>query len=133
MTKAQKTILLTALFLIFSGIILGAFGAHGLKGKISELKIDSFKTGVNYQIYHGLGLLVLAVLLPFLSFNLKWIFRIMLTGLLFFSGSIYLLAIQEIFGLQIQKILGPITPIGGLFLIFSWCILFVKIAKQKII
>jgi uncharacterized membrane protein YgdD (TMEM256/DUF423 family) len=132
MTKFQKRMILIAIFLLFSGIILGAFGAHGLKGKISIEKIESFKTGVNYQIYHGLGILALAALYPFFNFSLKLIGNLMLLGIILFSGSIYLLACQELIGISIGKILGPITPIGGLLLIVSWGILFFKVAKQKI-
>jgi uncharacterized membrane protein YgdD (TMEM256/DUF423 family) len=131
MIRAQKTILLTSIFLVFSGIILGAFAAHGLEDKISQEKIESFKTGVNYQMYHGLGLLTLVALFPFFNFSVKWIFRFMIFGLIFFSGSIYILATQEIFGISISKFIGPITPIGGLLLIISWGILFVKVFKQK--
>jgi uncharacterized membrane protein YgdD (TMEM256/DUF423 family) len=132
MLNFQKTILLSAILLIFSGIILGAFGAHGLEGKISVEKIESFKTGVNYQMYHGLAFFALAALFPFFNFSLKLIFRLMLIGLLFFSGSIYLLATQVILGLSISRFLGPTTPIGGLLLIISWGILFYKVAKQKV-
>jgi uncharacterized membrane protein YgdD (TMEM256/DUF423 family) len=132
MTHLQKTILLTGMITICIGIILGAFGAHGLKGKISAEKIISFETGVKYQIYHGLAFLLLSLLLPSFDFSLKYAFYFMLIGVILFSGSIYLLAIQDILKLSIGKILGPITPFGGLFLIISWVLLIVNLYKQKI-
>ncbi|MES2590014.1 MAG: DUF423 domain-containing protein [Bacteroidota bacterium] len=133
MTHLQKTILLTGMITICIGIILGAFGAHGLKEKISLEKLNSFETGVKYQMYHGLAFLVLAFLVPNFDFSVKYAFYFMLLGVILFSGSIYFLAIQEMIGLSISKILGPITPFGGLFLIISWLILIVNIFKQKVL
>ncbi|MFN5417730.1 MAG: DUF423 domain-containing protein [Flavobacteriia bacterium] len=132
MTKFQKNAFILGTFLLLTGIILGAFGAHGLEGKIPEKSIDSFKVGVNYQMYHGFAFLILGLIFPFTTFSMKWILRFMLLGVICFSGSIYGLALQHLIGLNISKILGPITPIGGLFLILSWAFLLVNFIRQKI-
>lgn len=132
MTKFQKNTLIIGVSFILIAIILGAFGAHGLEGKIPVEKIQSFETGVRYQMYHGFGFLFLAMMSPYFKFSMKWIVNLMLFGVIFFSFSIYFLAIQQLFGIQISKILGPITPIGGLLLILSWLILIIKISTQKL-
>ena len=97
-------------------ILLGAFGAHGLKGRIEERLIDAFQTGVQYQIYHCLALLIISILMREGGRNLALdlaSYAFML-GVLLFSGSLYLLALTNI------KWLGPITPIGGLCFILGW-------------
>jgi uncharacterized membrane protein YgdD (TMEM256/DUF423 family) len=130
---SQKNLFLTGALLIATGIILGAFGAHGLKKIVDTEKINTFEVGVRYQIYHGLAFMLLGIISSKVSFSFKLIQRFMLIGVLFFSGSIYLLVIQESLGLNISKILGPITPIGGLFLIISWGIFILKLTKEKIV
>ena len=100
-------------------ILLGAFGAHGLKGRIEEGLIEAFQTGVQYQIYHCLALLIISILMREWGRNLALdiaSYAFML-GVLLFSGSLYLLALTNI------KWLGPITPIGGLCFIVGWCAL----------
>lgn len=103
-----------------SAVIFGAFGAHALKEIISEQSLEVYKTGVQYHFYH-------VVLLAILSLNSKAFdakllnraFVLFLLGILLFSGSLYLLAVQYILGINI-KWLGPITPIGGLCFIIGW-------------
>lgn len=112
-------------------IVLGAFGAHGLEGKISPEKIDTFEVGVRYQSYHSLGILLLGAVFPALHFSVKWVYRFFLIGILFFSGSIYVLALQGLIGMDISKIVGPITPLGGLFLILGWFLFAYKLVQQK--
>ena len=114
-------------------ILLGAFGAHGLKELIPAERLSSFEVGVRYQIYHSLGLLLMAALYrddmqrPFM-----WSARLMILGTVFFSFSIYLLACRSILGLEdAANVLGPITPIGGLLLISSWIVLFTTFLKHK--
>ena len=130
--KTQKELLLSGALIIAIGIILGAFGAHGLKKLVTLEKINTFEVGVRYQIYHGLAFLFLGAIAGFVSFSFKWIIRLIFIGILCFSGSIYLLVIQDIFGWNLSKIIGPITPIGGLLLILSWIIFAYKVAKEKI-
>ncbi len=102
-----------------SGIVLGAFGAHYLKSRLGVEALSSFETGIRYQLYHGLALLALGLAAPH-AFTLKWIARFMVWGTLLFSGSIYLLSLKDVLGLQWLRYLGPITPIGGLLLILAW-------------
>lgn len=127
----NRRFLLTGLILIILAIVLGAFGAHGLEGKIPAKKIASFETGVKYQMYHGLGMLLLASLSTKFSFSFRSVYVLMLLGVVFFSFSIYFLSLQPIIGGAYNKVLGPITPIGGLLLIVSWTVLFFKILKNK--
>ncbi len=115
----EKKILILGLILGMLSIIFGAFGAHALKKVLSEESLVSFETGVRYQMYHALFLLLIANT-AFLSVKEKSIlFYLVLIGVLFFSGSIYLLSTSVLTGIK-SKILGPITPIGGLILIVSW-------------
>ena len=109
------------ILLILVSIILGAFGAHGLKGKVSGERLLSFETGVRYMMYHGLAFLIIGF--NFLNFQkLKWPIFFIIQGVLLFSCSIFLLATQEITGIDFS-FLGPVTPIGGLFMIIGWIIL----------
>lgn len=99
-------------------IALGAFGAHGLKKIVDAAAIVTFETGVRYQMYHALAILVLGfVNVPDkLRKSVFWIFII---GILFFSGSIYLLSLNAVLPFDAAKI-GFITPIGGVFFIAGW-------------
>ena len=109
----------------FLGVILGAFGAHALKSQLTLDRLTSFETGVRYQIYHALALLIVALLFQYLDERLLrivgWLFAF---GTILFSGSIYLLACRDMIGLTSYKWLGPITPIGGTLLIIGWGLLF---------
>lgn len=129
MEKNTKQIVVTALLLMILGIILGAFGAHGLEGKVSLEKIASFEVGVRYQMLNAIGLLALAALTPIFNFNLKSVFWCILLGVILFSGSIYGLTFQEK-GAGLAKILGPVTPLGGLLMIVGWCIALLKVLKK---
>ena len=126
----SKNVILIAVCLIVVAIILGAFGAHGLKEHITSEKLASFETGVKYQIYHGLALLAIGLNADKLSFSLTSFAGFIITGTLLFSVSIYFLAIQEMVGMSL-KFLGPITPIGGSLLIIGWLIFFVKIIRLR--
>jgi uncharacterized membrane protein YgdD (TMEM256/DUF423 family) len=104
-------------------VILGALAAHTLKDKLSPESLDSFQTGVRYQLVHSLALLVLAAL------EHVWyprMFRIgttlMIMGMIFFSGSIYFLSTQSLSGVSFSGI-GLITPLGGLCMVGSWFVM----------
>ena len=113
-------------FTMFS-VILGAFGAHSLRKSLSEAELQSFEVGVRYMMYHGLALLILAIM----PFEEKiWVAIFFIFGVLLFSFSIFLLSIQSIVNIELSW-LGPITPIGGCFLIFGWILLVYKFVKQK--
>lgn len=101
-------------------IILGAFGTHTLSEMISEQQMVTFQTGLRYQFYHAFALLILGLMQhqnP--KENYKRIANFFIIGTSLFAGSIYLLATRDITHLS-GKILGPITPIGGLILIIGW-------------
>ncbi|WP_277633207.1 DUF423 domain-containing protein [Avrilella dinanensis] len=126
----DKTIIGTATILGLLSIILGAFGAHALKEVLTAEQLVSFETGVRYQMYHALFLLFVGTTSFLSAKQKKNVFWLTLIGVLFFSGSIYLLATQSLSGISF-KFLGPITPIGGLFLIIAWIVLFLSIIRQK--
>jgi uncharacterized membrane protein YgdD (TMEM256/DUF423 family) len=126
----DKKILLGAAFLGITAIILGAFGAHALKKVLSVEQLQSFEVGVRYQMYHALFLLFIGVFAFLNEKERLLIFWLTIFGVLFFSGSIYLLATNGITNLK-TKFLGPVTPIGGLLLISAWGYLFYAIFSKK--
>ncbi|MCP2037565.1 DUF423 domain-containing protein [Chryseobacterium sp. HSC-36S06] len=111
-------------------VILGAFGAHALKKVLSVEKLTSFETGVRYQMYSALFLLIVGYILKFETPSEKWISILMIAGTFIFSFSIYLLAFNGVSGMNF-KFLGPITPLGGLMMIISWGMLIWYFAKAK--
>ena len=125
----KKQVLVWASLLGTTAIILGAFGAHGLRELIDTKSLDVFKTGVEYQMYHALFLLFLGVQTVFTDKQTKVILTTILLGILFFSGSLYLLSTNNITPIDF-RVLGPITPIGGLFLIISWILVCYGIFKK---
>lgn len=125
----NKKIVLTAAVLLLLAIVLGAFGAHGLKDKVTPERIATFEVGVRYQFYIGLAMLILGFNEEKLGFSLKPTFILLLVGVLFFSVSIYFLAIQEILGASL-KFLGPITPLGGLLMIIGLFVFIVKLMRK---
>jgi uncharacterized membrane protein YgdD (TMEM256/DUF423 family) len=130
MNKEFKRITITALVLLILGIILGAFGAHGLKGKVSVEKIASFEVGVRYQMINAIGLLALASLRMKISGSLRVAFLLVLLGVILFSGSIYGLTFQPNPS-GITKVLGPITPLGGLLMIIGWIVVLWRVMKTS--
>jgi uncharacterized membrane protein YgdD (TMEM256/DUF423 family) len=113
-----------------TAIVLGAFGAHALKKYLSVEQLGSFETGVKYQMYHALFLLFLG-LNPIISEKTKkTIFQLVIFGVIFFSGSIYLLTTKALSGIDF-KFIGIVTPIGGALLIVGWSVLIWNAWKQK--
>lgn len=112
-------------------VILGAFGAHALKKILSVERLESFETGVRYQMYAAFFLLIIGYILKFETSTEKWASILMIAGTILFSVSIYLLSMQDYLGVNL-KFLGPITPLGGLFMILSWGMLILYFAKNKI-
>ena len=99
----------------FSAILLGAFGAHLLKKKLNLQQLQSFETGVKYQMYHAIVLLILGFQLPITSTINNYIVYAFVIGTVLFSFSIYALVLLSANNKKL-KFLGPITPLGGLFL-----------------
>lgn len=104
---------------------LGAFGAHGLEGKLSEKMLETYKTGVQYHMYHALGLVGVAIVADkFQSAGLmQWAGWLMFAGIVLFSGSLYVLSLSGI------KILGAITPLGGVAFIAAWILVVIAAVK----
>ena len=108
-----------------TAVIFGAFGAHLLKKKLTKDQLQSFETGVKYQMYHSIILLLLGFQLNDKNTINNYIIYAFITGIILFSFSIYGLVISSASNKKI-KILGPITPLGGLFLIIGWALLIYK-------
>lgn len=114
--------IICGLFLACVGVVIGAFAAHGLKPLLSLKEVNNFETGVKYQFYHAFALIVLGLLgahFPKGEKSFKLAGLLFFTGIILFSGSLFLLSTQSLFKISIP-LLGPITPIGGSFLIFGW-------------
>ncbi|MEG3655923.1 DUF423 domain-containing protein [Arenibacter palladensis] len=112
-------------------VVFGAFGAHALKKSLNEQQLKSFETGVKYQMYHAILLLVLGF-----NFNLetaleRYMIYCFIIGIFLFSFSIYGLSISAAKGRKI-RILGPITPLGGLLLVMGWVLLFYSFIQNLV-
>lgn len=122
MTVFDKNIAATGSFIVAATIAIGAFGAHGLKEVLAADALTTFEVGVRYQMYHALGIIVLGML-PSISQKLKQrIFWFFIIGILFFSGSIYLLSMNSILPFE-TSVIGFVTPLGGLLFIIGWILL----------
>ena len=126
----NKKIVIVGSILFATAIILGAFGAHSLKDLLSAEKLQSFEVGVRYQFYISLILLLFGMLHEKLPFNIRMFYIFQITGVLMFSGSIYLLSLEQILSLNL-KFLGPVTPLGGLMLILGWIIFIVRLIRFR--
>lgn len=113
-------------------VILGAMGAHALKSELSTEQLESFQTGVRYQMYHAIMLFIIANRKDANDKLLNTISTLFIIGVFLFSFSIYLLSTRTITGIEGLSALGPITPIGGLFLISGWIILLYAAIRKKI-
>ena len=127
MTSAGRVFLIIAAALGFTGVAAGAFGAHGLKKILEPDLLAVFETGVRYQMYHALALGIVACMTSFagkrkLLHAAGWLF---IAGVVVFSGSLYALALSGI------RVLGAITPIGGLAFLGGWLVLIFAAIGQK--
>ncbi|MDF1696474.1 MAG: DUF423 domain-containing protein [Saprospiraceae bacterium] len=116
----EKQLLIVTGILGALAVILGAFGAHSLKEVLPPDKLVTYNTGITYHFNHVLALFMTIF---FKKNHSKWFSMAsiaFIVGILFFSGSLYLLATRELIGLSTYKWLGPITPIGGVFFILGW-------------
>jgi uncharacterized membrane protein YgdD (TMEM256/DUF423 family) len=114
----DRTFLLIGALAAFIGVALGAFGAHGLRSRLSAEMLAVFETGVRYQMYHALAILIVALAAARLD---GWLIRaagwLFTGGIVVFSGSLYALALSGV------TILGAVTPIGGLAFLGGWACL----------
>lgn len=113
-----------------TAIILGAFGAHALKKVLTAEELVTFETGVKYQMYHALFLLFLGMTSLVNEKVKKSIFKLIVFGVVFFSGSIYILATKTVTGIDFRP-LGIVTPIGGTLLIIGWVVLLWNLTLRK--
>ena len=105
-------------------VILGAFGAHALKARLAAEQLQVFETGVRYQFYHAIGLIIVGILSGRLNSGLlNSAGYLFIAGTLFFSGSLYLLSTKQLLGIESWRFLGPVTPFGGLMFIAGWIML----------
>lgn len=128
----QKYFLSIAAFFGAFSVILGAFTVHSLKLNLAQEQLQIFETGVRYQFYHTFALIIVGILIE------KKLNKILIcsgmsfiVGIIFFSGSLYLLSVKTIIGIENTYWLGPITPLGGLFFIFGWFLLLFGILRKK--
>lgn len=126
----NKKIIITALVFGIIAIVFGAFGAHALKKVLTADQLISFETGVRYQMYHAFFLLFVGMTNIIPESKKKGVYILTLIGIIFFSGSIYLLTTREITSIDITSI-AFITPIGGMLLILAWVILLFNILSKK--
>lgn len=125
---SKNTVVAWAAAFGFIAVILGALGAHALKAHLEPHSLESFNTGVRYQAWHAIGLLAIGMG----NFQLKYMKGTLLCwviGTFCFSGSIYLLSTSAMSGIN-WRFLGPVTPLGGLFFIAGWLLIFLS-ALQK--
>jgi len=127
----NKRIILTAAFFGALAVILGAFGAHGLKNIIMPNQLEIWQKGVEYQFYHTFAILYLSTFARYKNKLIGLSFLFFILGIVFFSGSLYLLALKDAYHFSFAAILGPITPIGGLCFILGWSFLFLAALKDK--
>lgn len=128
----KQFVLIIATIYGMLSVVLGAFGAHAFKNILSTEKLASFETGVRYQIYHAIVLLVIGFALSFSSPLEKWAAICFILGIFLFSFSIYFLSFSEYWGINL-RFLGPITPLGGFFMIIGWSLLIIYFIRYKII
>ena len=115
----HRLFLLSSALAAFLAVALGAFAAHGLRGRLDEHFMEVFQTGVRYHFFHALGLVLIAILAKQYpdSTTLCWAGWLMVAGMLVFSGSLYLLCLSG------QSWLGMVTPLGGLAFLAAWLLL----------
>jgi len=133
MTSSIKFHVVSGLIFACFAVIIGAFAAHGLKPLLSLKEINNFETGVKYQFYHAFALIIIGFLssqIPSQEPKFKWAGFCFFIGILLFSCSLYLLSTQSIFNISIP-LLGPITPIGGVFLILGWVLSILGVLKAS--
>jgi len=127
----NKAFLITAAIFGSISVMLGAFGAHALKNKMSADAFEIFETAIKYQFYHVFALLAAGILAQaFPGGFITWSGRFFIAGILLFSGSLYLLSYFKASGNQQMNWLGAITPFGGLSFITGWILLCIAIMKS---
>lgn len=126
----HRPFLRTAALLGALTVALGAFGAHALRGRVPDAAVGTFETGVRYQFYHVLALLMLSIV--YSEFTNKWVSwagNLFITGIVLFSGSLYVLTLFHALTKPGYNWIGAITPFGGLAFIAGWFCFFAALSK----
>jgi uncharacterized membrane protein YgdD (TMEM256/DUF423 family) len=127
----HKLYLITGTVLSGLAVALGAFGAHGLKKLVSPETVASYQTGVQYQMYHALALILVGLLSEKIANSfINYAGILFIGGIVFFSGSLYLLASFRAMNKLVPSFIYPVTPLGGLLFILGWVMLLVAIVKK---
>jgi|TARA_B110000208_G_scaffold101328_1_gene126290 uncharacterized membrane protein YgdD (TMEM256/DUF423 family) len=126
----ERKIILLASLIGGVAVVLGAFAAHGLKPLLTVSAFDSLGTGIRYQMYHAFLLFYIGSTSRLNNKQQSILYKLILSGVLLFSGSIYLLSTNDLTSFNF-KVIGFVTPLGGLFLISSWILLFVYNLRNK--
>ena len=120
----ERKIILLASLIGGVAVVLGAFAAHGLKPLLTVSAFDSLGTGIRYQMYHAFLLFYIGSTSRLNNKQQSILYKLILSGIVLFSGSIYLLSTNDLTSFNFN-VIGFVTPLGGLFLITSWILLFV--------
>ena len=128
----KKKIIITASVFGVLAVIAGAFGAHGLEGLLSPKNMEVWHTAVQYQFYHVFALLFLSTLSRFKTRLIGHCYYLFTIGIVLFSGSLYLLACNDLLDWSWIPVAGPITPIGGLLFIAGWVMLGIAALRNKL-
>ena len=126
----KRIIIIASMFGILA-VILGAFGAHTMKNLLDPADLVVWKTAVEYQFYHTFALLFLSTFSRFRSRAINFASWFFTLGIFLFSGSLYLIAAKDLLNINQLSVIGPITPIGGLFFILGWISLLIATLKNK--
>lgn len=126
----NKRIIISAAVFGILAVMLGAFGAHVVKSMINNSQMEIWHTAVQYHFYHTLALLFLSTFARFKNNLINIASYCFVFGIICFSGSLYLMALKDVLSVNV-KILGPITPFGGLLFIFGWIGLLLAAIKDK--
>ena len=121
----NRIIILTAAALGFTGVILGAFGAHALENSLTADQLSSYDTGIRYHLIHAVLLLFLGLEYRLSEKRKKTIWLLLLIGIILFSGSIYGLSTNDLSAFDFKQI-ALVTPLGGSLLIISWLLIFIS-------
>ena len=130
-TCMNKQIIITASFFGMLAVVFGAFGAHKLKEVLTPQHLETWHTAVQYQFYHVFALLFLSTFARFKSGLILASYYLFSIGIVFFSGSLYLLSCREALGWSWLTILGPVTPLGGFLFIAGWVTLALAAFRNK--
>ena len=128
MQPHARSILITGAVLAFLGVALGAFGAHALKAQLSADMLAVYQTGVQYHLAHALGIVLVGILVQIVPAS-KWLVIAgwtMTAGVILFSGSLYLLSVTG------MRMLGAVTPLGGIALLAAWLMMAIGVAKANV-